>query len=74
MVISLNKERIQAEWQVVKFGEIDREFRLTTQASIKDELEFFVGSEHLDQQAYTRFPPWPIWLLSFVNQQKKLER
>ena len=39
------------EWKIVKFGEIAREIRLTTQTPIEDGLEFYIGLEHLDPQS-----------------------
>lgn len=48
---SLSKKQIKKGWQIVKFGEIAKEVRSTTQTAIEDGLEFYVGLEHLEPRS-----------------------
>lgn len=48
---SLSKKQIKEGWQTVKFGEIAKEVRSTTQTAVEDGLEFYVGLEHLEPRS-----------------------
>jgi type I restriction enzyme S subunit len=51
MAVKLTKKQIKNGWQIVKFGEIAREVKLTTKTPVEDGLEFYIGLEHLDTQS-----------------------
>lgn len=47
----LSDKQIKEGWQIVKFGEIAREVKLTSKKPDEDGLEFYVGLDHLDPQS-----------------------
>lgn len=51
MAIELSEKQIQDGWQIVKFGEIAKEVKSTTKDPAGEDLEFYVGLEHLDPQS-----------------------
>ena len=51
MAIELSEKQITDGWQIVKFGEIAKEVKLTTKNPAEDGLEFYVGLDHLDPQS-----------------------
>ena len=51
MAIFLSEKQVQESWQVVKFGEIAREAKRSTRTALEDDLEFYIGLEHLDPQS-----------------------
>jgi len=51
MIHKLSDKQIKEGWQVVKFGEIAREVKLTSKKPDEDGLEFYVGLDHLDPQS-----------------------
>ncbi|MGA1825725.1 MAG: restriction endonuclease subunit S [bacterium] len=48
MAINLSEKQIQKGWQVVKFGDIAKEFKQSTKTALEDGLEFYIGLDHLD--------------------------
>lgn len=51
MAIELSEKQINDGWQIVKFGDIAKEVKLTTKNPAEDGLEFYVGLDHLDPQS-----------------------
>ena len=51
MAIKLTEKQIKDGWQIVKFGDIAKEVKLTTKNPAEDGLEFYVGLDHLDPQS-----------------------
>lgn len=51
MAMKLSEKQIQEGWQTVKFGEIAKEVKATTNDPVEDGLEFYVGLEHIDSQS-----------------------
>ena len=51
MAIKLSEKQIKDGWQIVKFGEIAKEVKSTTKDPAGDDLEFYVGLDHLDPQS-----------------------
>jgi len=51
MTHKLSDKQIKEGWQIVQFGEIAREVKLTSKNPNEDGLEFYIGLEHLDPQS-----------------------
>ncbi len=47
----LHPSSLTPGWQIVKFGEIAKEVKLTTKDPAEDGLEFYIGLDHLDPQS-----------------------
>ncbi len=51
MVKALSKQQIRDGWQMVRFGEIAREVKVTCKSPTEKGLEYYLGLEHLDPQS-----------------------